>query len=406
MKLGTRFYLGAAGLMSLGLVGMLNVEGCGSSTSNTTPGDGGSGSGSGGGSSGSSSGGTSSGSVGTVPPPAPTGPTTTSTTPHNFALHHIHLGDELDSSGNPNWATYGYNLDGKITTATSTDVCTLAPNANKKNQTDGPGGIDNSFGENIIPLLAAVASNPSATINTSITEGHFTVMMDVTGLGSATTLTGLTGAIYGGTLFAQGPNAATAVPTFTTADNWPLDKTSITSAFASGAVQTLTQPVVAKNNFTGAYIVNGEFVSGAPTNVTLSLTIQGVPLTIPIQHAFITFKNPGTSATNVSGGIIAGVIDAATLVTNIQGVAGNISTSFCTGSTFAQVAKSIMQAADIQDDGTNVAGTACAGISVGIGFDGDEIGQPQVAGDPPVGTNPCVDGGSPTDSGAADATGE
>ena len=414
MKLRTCIYLGATGLTAL----MLVVQGCGSSSTATAPGaDGGSGSGSGGGSSGSGSGGGdgggSSSGASAVPPPAPTGPTTTSTTPHSFALHHIHLGDELDSAGNVDWYKYGYNLDGKSTTASSKDVCTLYANANAKNQTDAPGGIDNSFGQNIIPLLAAVSANPSAGINNSIALGHFTVMVDVTGLSGTAgqTATGLTGQLFGGTIFGQGPNASTAVPTFTTADNWPLDKTTITSTWASGATQTLTQPVVAKNVFSGAYVVNGEFVSGAPTNVNLSVTISGVALTIPIQHATLTFKNPGSSATNASGGIIAGVIDAATLVTNIQGVAGNISPSFCAGSTFAQVAKSINQAADIMDDGTNVAGTPCNGISVGIGFDADEIGQPLVAGDPAPATNPCADGGSTTDaggtdSGPADASGE
>jgi hypothetical protein len=428
MKLGTCVFLGAAGLMSLGLTGVFTLQGCsGSSTAaNNNNNDGGTGATGATGATGSDGGPGATGAdagPGTIPPVAPSGPTTTATTPHSFALHHIHLGDENDpATGMPDWGKYGYNLDGKFTTSSSKDVCTLYANANTKNQTDGPGGVDNSFGENIIPLLGAVAPNPSSTIGDSIAQGHFTVMMDVTGLdpSSATqTFTGLTGSLYGGTLFAQGPNAADAGPTFTTADNWPLDKTTITSSWAmDGGPQTLDQPVVAKNTFTGAYVVNGEFVSGAPTNVNLSVTLSGVPLIIPIQHAFITFNTPGTGGkTNASGGIIAGVIDAMQLVNNIQQVAGNISTSFCSGSTFAQIAKSINQAADIMDDATNVAGTPCNGISVGIGFDADEIAQPTVAGDPPPATNPCgdagtapdaggTDSGTTTDSGSADATGE
>ncbi len=85
-------------------------------------------------------------------------------------------------------------------------------------------------------------------------------------------------------------------------------------------------------------------------------------------------------------------------------MAGNISTSFCSGSTFATIQKAIQQASDIMDDGTNVAGTPCNGISIGVGFDGDEIGQPFVAGNPPAATNPCAtgsDGG--TDSGTPDS---
>ena len=111
MKLGTCVFLGAAGLMSLGLTSVFTLQGCSGSSSNA-PTDGGTGAtgatGDGGGATGGGDGGGS--GPGTVPPPAPTGPATTSTTPHNFALHHIHLGDELDSSGNPDWAKYGYNL--------------------------------------------------------------------------------------------------------------------------------------------------------------------------------------------------------------------------------------------------------------------------------------------------------
>jgi hypothetical protein len=420
MKLGTCVYLGAAGLFSLGLASTASLEGCSSSSTPAAGGDSGVT-----GATGTDSGatgatgdagpakdsGTDAGSSFSNVPPGPTGSATTSTTPHNFALHHIHVGDEADSSGNPNWYLYGYDIDGKDTTASSKDVCTLYANANAKNQADGPGGIDNSFGENIIPLLASVLSNPSETINTSLEKGSFTVMMDITGLDgtAAQTATGLTGQLFGGTVFGQGPNAVGAAPTWTTADNWPLDKTSITSTWTTdGGVQTLAQPVVAKNKFTGAYIVNGEFVSGTPTAVTLTLTISGTPLVIPIQHATITFNTPGTddagtSAGHLSSGIISGVIDAATLVGNLQGVAGNISPSFCSGSTFATIAKAIQQASDIQDDGTNVAGTPCAGISIGVGFDGDEIGQPLVAGDPPPATNPCASDDGGTDSGTTDA---
>ena len=44
-------------------------------------------------------------------------------------MHHIHLGDELDSTGVPDWSQLGYNIDGKFATATSTDVCLLAAGA-------------------------------------------------------------------------------------------------------------------------------------------------------------------------------------------------------------------------------------------------------------------------------------
>jgi hypothetical protein len=51
------------------------------------------------------------------------------------------------------WKQMGFNLDGKVTTATSTDVCQLVAGAEPAEQDDGQDGIDNSFGENICPIL-------------------------------------------------------------------------------------------------------------------------------------------------------------------------------------------------------------------------------------------------------------
>ena len=223
-------------------------------------------------------------------------------------------------------------------------------------------------------------------------------MFDITGLSTdpAQSSTGLGGQIIGAVPFFQAPNSTTAVPTFTTADNWPVDQTYITSTVGDGGV--LTPPVTSNVVFTGAYVTNGEFVNGTPTSATLTLSVNGVALTVPIQHAYVTFQHAVTGKPAVSGGIIAGVIDASTLIANLKGVAGNISTAFCGGTAFQTIATAIQQAADIMDDGTNVAGTACNGISIGIGFDADEIGLPQVIGQPATGTDACdTDGG--TDSG-------
>jgi hypothetical protein len=322
---------------------------------------------------------------------------TTSATARNFALHHIHLGDELDFAGNPDWYQYGYDIDGLDTTATSTNVCGLYQNANKKNQVDGPGGIDNSFGENIVvPLLSAILANASAAVNTSLAQGSYTLMLDVTGLlpTAGQTATGLSGMLFDGAPFNQSPNASTAIPTWTTADVWPL-ATSTVASVISGA--TLEPPIFSTEPLAGSYVVSGVFVSGQPTDVTLSIPLVGTKLVLPIQHAIITFNYPGatssgTSTTHVSGGIISGVIDAQTLVTNFQIIAGTVSSTLCQPSAFQQVADAIQQTADILDDGTNVPGTPCNGISVGIGFDADEIAPPEFVGATTQLVSPCFGG--------------
>src|SRR5215467_13263260 len=156
----------------------------------------------------SSSGGGTPGPVGAQPPANPGGPpTTVPTEEHNFGLHKLYLGD-TDRNGvtNPNaWMNFGFNLDGKISTASSTDVCQPQPGgAGKQVHQNGNNGIDNSFGHFILPIIQAASSDASKRINDSINQGSFTVMFDIFGLSDATlaqTATGLNGNLLAGSKF-------------------------------------------------------------------------------------------------------------------------------------------------------------------------------------------------------------
>ena len=60
-------------------------------------------------------------------PPPSTGPATTSTTEHNFAIHHLYLGDTdptpaFTTDANA-WKNLGYNIDGLTSTMSSTGLC-------------------------------------------------------------------------------------------------------------------------------------------------------------------------------------------------------------------------------------------------------------------------------------------
>lgn len=111
----------------------------------------------------------------TTPPSLPdSGATPPIAVAHNYAVHTLFLGD-TDCNGVASttaWETYGYNLDNLVTTETSTDVCTLVPGAAKSTQVDGTGGIDNSFGANIIPILTTAATDFSAEVNAEYPVGH------------------------------------------------------------------------------------------------------------------------------------------------------------------------------------------------------------------------------------------
>jgi hypothetical protein len=355
-------------------------------------------------SSSSSSGGGGPTETGIVPPPAPTGPTTTSTQEHNFALHKIYLGD-TDRTGvinNSAWKSYGYNIDGKISTKDSTDVCTLTSGAAKSTQADGTGGIDNSFGENILPIILTTAGQDAAKkINDSIAAGHFTVMIDTTGLDDADpaqTATGLKGYLNAGGAF---DSVGMTAPTWSTADNWPV---------RPELLSVKTDPTSSTIRFPSSYVVAGTYVNGTPGKVQLSLAISGVSLDININQAVITCDHKTKGA--CTNGTIAGIINSEELIMQLKGVAGRISTSLCQGSAFMSIAQQIQQASDILSDGTNASGKPCDGISIGLGFDATEIGKPQKVGaldmpsaDPCAATDGGTDSGPTPEAGPTDAGG-
>jgi hypothetical protein len=288
---------------------------------------------------------------------------TTSTAEHNYALHKLLLGD-TDRAGVANanaWKKYGYNLDAKQTTKDSADVCKLAAGAGKNTQIDGDNGVDNSFGQNILPIILTTGLDDANATQTAI---------------------GLKGMLLAGGKFSE-----TAKPTWTKSDDWPVRPEILTDQ---------ANPKSSKVQFPDAYRVNGTFVNGTRGSLQLSLAIGGVSLDININQAVVTMdvKSPG-KATN---GIIAGIINTEELINGLKKVAGRISTSLCSGSAFDSIAQQIRQASDIMANGTNAAGADCNGISIGLGFEGDEIGIPtKVAGLGTPDPDPCTASDAGTD---------
>jgi hypothetical protein len=335
----------------------------------------------------------------TVPPPKPSAGTPASA-PHNFAVHTLYIGNTRAGVPDQNaWKSYGYNLDGLVTTKDSSDVCTLFGNpTSKTNQVDGNDGIDNSFGENIWPTLSGVVMGAEQTINQSIQAGHFTVMTYVTGFdgtpGSMASATGLSGLLLAGGNYAALHDGG--APTWDTSTHWPILPTLLSGCTPTGGCPANTDPLTSATiTFPSAYQAGGTFVNGSGATVSLSLSIAGQALTINVQSAFITFQ-PTTGG--VTNGTIAGTIVADDLVNQLQSVAGSIP-QLCTPTVQSAVTQLIQQAADIVIDSSgnvsNGPGVPCNGISVGLGFDATEIAIPApddiLPGSPPT-TGGC-DGG-------------
>ncbi|HTQ43203.1 MAG TPA: hypothetical protein VMI75_10645 [Polyangiaceae bacterium] len=339
-----------------------------------------------------------------VVPPPPSGASSGGSTPHNYAVHKLYLGD-TDRMGltNPDaWRALGYNLDGKITTSASTDVCTLVAGASKSVQIDGSGGIDNSWGANIVPILATLDSTFSQTENNLLQEGWPTQLFYAVGFddsaGNMTTATGLSGAALFGANYSMA-NGGMA-PTWDLSTHWPLGPESL-NCFPSGGTDgctTSTDPIGAADvKFPAAYQTQGTFVNGAPSLITLQISIGPTPMTLNLHGAVVTFDPQVPGA--VTNGTIAGVINTQELIAALKQVAGQISTSLCSGSAFQSIASQIEQTSDIVLSGdavSNSPGSMCNAISIGLGFDATEVALPtgaDIAPPQPPAPDPCASGG-------------
>ena len=345
----------------------------------------------------SSSGTTGTGGAGLKPPGPPAGAAAaTLGAPRTFALQSLLLGG-TKRDGSPSdsaWKDYGYDLDNKTTTAKSTDVCKLADGAQKAAQTDGTLGTDNAFGQTILPIITSVAATAETDISKSLTDGAFTIMLDIQGLtdDAAQNNIGLSGQIFAGGQY--DPNKM--APGFDLMTDWPVRPELLKD------MKTVASGSTVQFDSTNTYVVDGQFVTKA--DLKLSLSVGGTGLELSIHQAIITFKHsdPHTAAT----GTIAGIIKTEELIDGLRKVAGRLQKALCEGAAFDQIAQEIRQASDIMSDGPNVAGPSCDGISIGLGFVAKEIKHPtKVADLAAPSADPCKaapDGGGATDSGSTD----
>jgi len=292
-------------------------------------------------------------------PPNPGGPPGDATGSVVFAMNKLYVGD-TDRNGVPSqlaWKAYGLNLDGKVTDKTSTDVCTLAAGAARSTQTDGNGGIDNSWGENFLLILLTTAGQDfGPKVNQAIASGAFTTMLKIDHLGTQPSYSPLAAALFGG-----GP--MTMPPRFDGTDVWPVSSDTVNNG-------DVTMPKVV---FPASYMNARVWVSGATSGrITLPLVFSGVTFAMPIDHGVITMTVDPMNQSAVSG-TIAGVIPTEELIAAIKLVAGRISTSLCSGSAFDSIAQQIRQASDMIHDGTNIPGVPCDAISIGLGFEARRV---------------------------------
>ncbi|MCC6559454.1 MAG: hypothetical protein IT372_41575 [Polyangiaceae bacterium] len=300
-----------------------------------------------------------------------------------IAIDKLFLG-ETNRDGSPNktngWKQYGFNLDGKISTTESKDLCKPAAGAAPATiYPDGEQGIDNSFGKNILSIILGLEPAPSTAINESISEGSFTVMFDIQGLGSGTEYNPLTTRLYAGAELVDATGASMA-PKWDGTDMWPVrpellnDPTDITSS---------------KVVFPQSYVIDNTWVSGTPGSVNLSLSVSGYALNLTISQATMSMDFDADHKGAVNG-TIAGVLETEVLITELKKVVGGFQPSLCEGSTIEGILNQIRQASDIMKDGTQDPAQTCNGISIGLGFSGQAVQLGDIAAASEPQPDPCA----------------
>ena len=313
-----------------------------------------------------------------TPPPKPSGPPTASSSRKTYAIRTLYLGETTRAGvqSNAAWKEFGFNLDGKVTVGTSTDVCTRTKGAPSSNQVDGAQGIDNAFGATLLPLIMSASStvSPSKVASAEYQTGKRTLELSIVGLDGTNnqTATGLGGGLFPA-LDYSGDGPVVPFPGFTAGTDWPVR--------VEGLADGVTIAGGAKASLVGSWINGGVFVSGGPSmDVALDLPLAGAGLPLLVHHAVVTLDAAGH-------GTLAGIADTEEFILALRKVAGRISTTLC-GSQFDGIAQQIRQISDILKDGTNVAGLACDGFSVGIGFDAEPIANPTKVAKAPLPTPP------------------
>lgn len=268
-----------------------------------------------------------------------------------FAVRELFFGE--GNSGE--WKKFGFNIDGKVSTGNSNDVC--KPNAGGSTQTaypDGDEGIDNSFGKNLLPTVLALYPTWVTDINTGIQNGNFTALVKAECLPEKGDASGLTSKLFGGTTLG-------AAPKFDGTDKWPVEPGLLSDPMDAQS-STILFP---KSSVTGTMFDSGKdvtFILSVPVKSPTKTT--SIKLTLHGARMIMTLAEDRKSATE---GMIGGVLNTEEFVAELKKVGDLL--GFCGTPLFDNLLTQVRQASDIMTDGSQDPEMTCDGISMGLGFE-------------------------------------
>ncbi|MBI4702447.1 MAG: hypothetical protein HY744_15115 [Deltaproteobacteria bacterium] len=316
-----------------------------------------------------------------LPPPAPVGGGPGDGPGIVLAIKKLFLGDQgWDGvSSKSAWKQFGYDLDGRISTKESKDLCKPAPGASAPAvYPDGENGIDNAWGKNILPLMLSLSSDMSDQVNTALAAGELSYVVKIDQLGPKPDYDPLVGRWYR----ARDKGSPAKLDG---SDTWPVAAESLSNP------QDIDSALV---KFAQSYLAANTWVSGtgsfAPGTVAIELPVLGgsVPLVLPLSYGVVTMQI-APDRSGAAQGIIAGIMDTERFVDELRKMAGAFDPGLCKGNAFDGLANQLRQASDILVDGTQDPTKTCSGISVGLGFEAVAAQLGAVATPEPPPPDPC-----------------
>jgi hypothetical protein len=289
----------------------------------------------------------------------------------------IFLGDTgWDGSISPtgdDWQSFGFNIDGlHYTDACEAQYhCQLQPGGDAEHAMfDGPMGLDNSFGRNILPFLEGLSATPSPTQTAVLESGAYSLVIQLEKLGAGSDYGGLHAQVFE----ARGSdvNGGTSdSPTPPTDGQWE-NGSYVWHPYADSLSDpSVTDPSMYQSTerYQDSFLTGNKWSSGSKGTIHLRLALSGNVIDLVIYQAVMELQLSPDHTTGTHG-ILGGVVSVQELGKAIAANEIGLGIGDCpeNPATIGQLIAQVAVAADMNLDGTQHPDEPCDAISIGIGF--------------------------------------
>lgn len=280
---------------------------------------------------------------------------------------------ELDFGVGNGWRQLGFNLDDHVTDS-GEGPCT--PVSGSTEHQDGQNGIDNAFGNHVVPMLETMLDGFQERVNLEIEAGRFSYLFAIEALGDESRYSPVVTRLY------QGADLGEA-PAFDGKDNWPIRRDSLLNA---------SDPESAKNTLHCSYLSDDVWVSEPMPELDIELRIgETNALALHLRDAVVSMAIDADRK-SASSGRLGGMIAVDDLADALVPIMDALGDDICDAAIYEDFLDELRQAADVRIGAKS--GGSCNALSVGLGFNARSARIGSVVLAPPPKPNPCTEAAS------------